>query len=123
MPFVKRSKLSLGEIIMTIPPRSGKFINASSDLEDCVSHWVKLTQAISASKFSPAGEGLSALTQIDERLSESIDRMMVCIVLMSRTLCLSDDHVQVRTALRFEVADMEANFRLVSPCLLTHVMD
>jgi hypothetical protein len=104
---------------MTIPSRFGQLNSTASDLEDCVSEWEKLTQASSVRKFPTADKASSALAKIDERLSGAIERMMVRMVDLSGTLRPSDDHVQMRTALRTEVAVTEANLRLVRPCIFT----
>jgi hypothetical protein len=120
IPFAEGFRPSRGEIMITIPPASGKLNSTTSDLEDCISEWEKLTQASKFSKFFSADEGPGALAKIEERLSASIQRVMVRIVYLSRILCPSDDHVQMRTALRTEVTVTEANLRLVSPCILTH---
>jgi hypothetical protein len=105
---------------MTITPQSGQLNSTASDLEDCVSEWEKLTQVSSVRKFLSADKALGALAKIGERLSGAIERMMVRIVNPPRTLRPSDDHVQMRTALRTEVAVTEANLRLVCPCIFTH---
>jgi hypothetical protein len=120
IPFAEEFRPSRGEIMITIPPASGKLNSTTSDLEDCMSEWEKLTQASKFSKFVSADEGLGALANIKEMLSVSIQRMMVRIVYLSRVLCPSDGYVQMRTALRTEVIVTEVNLRLVSPCILTH---
>jgi hypothetical protein len=105
---------------MTIPPRFRALNSTASDLEDCVSEWEKLTQASSVRKFLSADKALGALAKIEERLSGSILQMMVRMVYIARTTCPSDGHVQMRTALRTEVAVTEANLRLVSPRIFSH---
>jgi hypothetical protein len=100
---------------MTIPPRFRALNSTASDLEDCVSEWEKLTQASPFRKFLSG-----ALAKIEERLSGSILQMMVRVVHIARTACPSDGHVQMRTALRTEIAVTEANLRLVSPRMFNH---
>jgi hypothetical protein len=87
-----------------------------------VSEWEKLTQASSFRKFLSVDKALGCLAKIGERLSGAIERMRVRILDLSVTLRPSDDHVQMRTALRTEVAFTEANLRLASPRIFTHVL-